>query len=68
MKGTDDIKSFFDSELITKDIENALATGNWGKNKDGQVVKTGVAQTLKRETSLFATLSHLRRMNAPMNA
>lgn len=35
MKGTDDIKSFFDSEMITKDIENALATGNWGKNKDG---------------------------------
>lgn len=32
------------------------------------MVKTGVAQTLKRETSLFATLSHLRRMNAPINA
>jgi len=25
------------------DIENALATGNWGRTKDGVVVKTGVA-------------------------
>lgn len=64
----DDIKYFFDGNLITLDIENALATGNWGKTKDGVIVKTGVAQTLKRETSLFATLSHLRRMNAPINA
>lgn len=68
MRQTDDIRSFFDGDQITKDIENALATGNWGRTKDGTIVKTGVAQTLKRETSLFATLSHLRRMNAPINA
>ncbi|CAK74549.1 unnamed protein product (macronuclear) [Paramecium tetraurelia] len=67
MRQPDDIKSFFDGEQISKDIDNALATGNWGRSKEGQVVKTGVAQTLKRETSLFATLSHLRRMNAPIN-
>jgi len=29
--------------MITKDIENALATGNWGKTNAGVVVKTGVA-------------------------
>jgi DNA-directed RNA polymerase II subunit RPB2 len=39
----DDIKYFFDGNLITLDIENALATGNWGRNKDGVIVKTGVA-------------------------
>ena len=39
----DDIKYFFDGNLITLDIENALATGNWGKTKDGVIVKTGVA-------------------------
>jgi DNA-directed RNA polymerase II subunit RPB2 len=68
MKNIDDMKNFFDGDLITNNIENALATGNWGKTESGQIVKTGVAQTLKRETSLFATLSHLRRMNAPINA
>lgn len=68
MRNNEDITRFFDDKQITNEIENALATGNWGRTTDGVVVKTGVAQTLKRETSLFATLSHLRRMNAPINA
>lgn len=35
MRHTDDVKSFFDGEQITKDIDNALATGNWGRNMEG---------------------------------
>lgn len=57
----------FDSTNITKTIKYALSTGNWGKNK-GEPVKTGVAQVLKRDTSYFATLSHLRRVVAPIKA
>jgi DNA-directed RNA polymerase II subunit RPB2 len=50
-------------------LRNSLATGNWGKNKStGEVARTGVAQVLKRDTSLFATFSHLRRVNAPIKA
>jgi DNA-directed RNA polymerase II subunit RPB2 len=32
----------------------------------GEPIRTGVAQVLKRETSYFATLSHLRRVVAPI--
>lgn len=35
MRQPDDIKSFFDGEQISKDIDNALATGNWGRSKEG---------------------------------
>ena len=61
------IDDTFDSTAITKTIKYALSTGNWGKNK-GEPVKTGVAQVLKRDTSYFATLSHLRRVVAPIKA
>lgn len=63
------IKKFFNHEDITSSVRSALATGNWGKNKQtGDIAKTGVAQVLKRDTSLFATLSHLRRVNAPIKS
>ena len=58
----------FDSSGLTKTIRNSLATGNWGKNKAGEPAKTGVAQVLKRDTSYFATLSHLRRVVAPIKS
>lgn len=49
-------------------MANALATGNWGVNAQGEIAKFGVSQVLKRDTSLFATMSHLRRLNAPIKA
>ena len=48
---------------IESGIKYALATGNWGI-KNGNV-KQGVAQVLNRLT-YNATLSHLRRINTPM--
>lgn len=62
--GSEDL---FDSYAMTKTIRYSLSTGNWGKNK-GNAVKTGVSQVLKRDTSYFATLSHLRRVVAPIKA
>lgn len=31
------------SDMITRGLRTALATGNWGKDKQGDVQKTGVA-------------------------
>ncbi|EZG56044.1 DNA-directed RNA polymerase beta subunit [Gregarina niphandrodes] len=50
---------------ITQGLNYQLATGNWGKNKEGAVVRTGVSQVLNRLTFLSA-LSHLRRLNTPL--
>lgn len=49
-------------------MRTALATGNWGKSLTGEVIRSGVAQVLKRDTSFFATLSHLRRVVAPIQS
>lgn len=43
MRNNEDVTRFFDDKQITNEIENALATGNWGRTTDGVVVKTGVA-------------------------
>ena len=43
-----------------------MSTGNWSTNTFGESTRVGVAQSLKRDTSLFATLSHLRRVVAPI--
>ncbi len=53
------------SELVTRGLKSALATGNWGKDKQGDVQKTGVAQVLNRLT-FASSLSHLRRLNTPL--
>ncbi len=58
----------FDKRIISDKLRNALATGNWGANVFGEPVRMGVAQTLKRDTSYIATLSHLRRVVAPLLA
>lgn len=50
---------------ISQGIQYQLATGNWGKNKEGAIVRTGVSQVLNRLTFL-AALSHLRRLNTPL--
>lgn len=47
-------------------LRQSLATGNWGKSMTGEVIRSGVAQVLKRDTTFFATLSHLRRVVAPI--
>jgi len=52
-------------DIITHGLRTALATGNWGKDKDGNVQKTGVSQVLNRLT-FASSLSHLRRLNTPI--
>uniref|UniRef100_A0A6U4H5W4 DNA-directed RNA polymerase subunit beta n=2 Tax=Vitrella brassicaformis TaxID=1169539 RepID=A0A6U4H5W4_9ALVE len=68
-----DLGDDFDLGKIVKDagmeiergLKYQLATGNWGKNREGQTVRTGVSQVLNRLT--FASqLSHLRRLNTPL--
>nr|PIM05069.1 DNA-directed RNA polymerase II RPB2 [Toxoplasma gondii COUG] len=50
---------------ITQGLQYQIATGNWGKDKEGKIVRTGVAQVLNRLTFASA-LSHLRRLNTPL--
>jgi len=53
-------------DMISRGLRTALATGNWGKDKDNNVLKTGVSQVLNRLT--FASfLSHLRRVTTPLD-
>ena len=59
------IENYLDKKLITQGMKYALATGNWGQNRIGQVLKTGVAQVLQRLT-FMSSLSHLRRLNTPL--
>ncbi|GFE54525.1 DNA-directed RNA polymerase II RPB2 [Babesia ovis] len=50
---------------ITQGLQYQLLTGNWGRDREGKVVRTGVSQVLNRLT--FASyLSHLRRLNTPL--
>ena len=37
------VASIMNLDLITKQLKYAIATGNWGKDKHGDVQKTGVA-------------------------
>jgi len=46
--------------IITDKLNNALATGNWGKGK------VGVTQLLDR-TNYISTISHLRRIQSPLS-
>ena len=59
------LEHFIDKKMITQGMKYALATGNWGQNRIGQVQKTGVAQVLQRLT-FMSSLSHLRRLNTPL--
>ena len=31
------------SDIITRGLRQSLATGNWGKDRQGEVLKTGVS-------------------------
>jgi DNA-directed RNA polymerase II subunit RPB2 len=57
-------KSDFEHLNITKQIRNSLSTGNWGSNSS-KSTHTGVTQQLQR-TTYIATISHLRRLIAPI--
>jgi DNA-directed RNA polymerase II subunit RPB2 len=37
------IRNAIKSDIITRGLRSALATGNWGKDRQGDVQKTGVA-------------------------
>ena len=63
--GRFNLEEIFDTSIITQGMRYALATGNWGKNRIGAVLKTGVAQVLQRLT-FMSSLSHLRRLNTPL--
>lgn len=64
-RDTLNLVSAIKSDVITRGLRSALATGNWGKDKQGDVQKTGVAQVLNRLT-FASSLSHLRRLNTPL--
>jgi DNA-directed RNA polymerase II subunit RPB2 len=52
------------NNIITTGLKYALATGNWGLKT--MINKQGIAQVLSRLT-YNSTLSHLRRVNTPMD-
>lgn len=56
----------FDDRIITGSLRHAFSTGQWGRTRRGEVIRCGVAQVLKRDTTYFATLSHLRRIAHPV--
>lgn len=60
-----DLMQAVKSDIITRGLKTALATGNWGRDKNNDVIKTGVAQVLNRLT-FMSSISHLRRMNTPI--
>jgi len=61
------IHRFFKQNVIESGLRYALSTGNWGVKSVGsfQNIRQGVAQVLNR-MSYLSTLSHLRRINTPM--
>ena len=61
------IHRFCKQSIIEMGIRYALSTGNWGVKSLGsfQNIRSGVAQVLNR-MSYMSTLSHLRRINTPM--
>jgi DNA-directed RNA polymerase II subunit RPB2 len=61
-----DIQQAIKTDIVTRGLRTALATGNWSKDKQGNVVRAGVAQVLNRLT-FASTLSHLRRLNTPID-
>ena len=58
------ISKIIKSNTITTGLKYALATGNWGLKSMAN--KQGIAQVLSRLT-YNSTLSHLRRINTPMD-
>jgi len=63
----DNIHRFFKQSIVDMGFRYALSTGNWGVKTLGsfQNIRVGVAQVLNR-MSYLSTLSHMRRINTPM--
>ena len=53
-------------DTLTRQLKSAVATGNWGKNKNNEVSKAGVSQVLLRLT-FASSLSHMRRVTNSLN-
>lgn len=64
---TQNVHRFFKQSLLDTGLRYALSTGNWGVKTLGsfQNIRQGVAQVLNR-MSYLSTLSHMRRINTPM--
>lgn len=63
------LSTIVDPKIISSGLQYSLSTGNWGSGKSaapGMAARTGVSQVLNRMT-YSATLSHLRRSNAPLD-
>ena len=58
------VSTAFKSKVITNNLKYSIATGNWGLQQGGTSTRVGVSQVLNRLTYM-ASLSHLRRINAP---
>jgi len=66
VKGTfPGLRKAIQSCSIETSLKYALSTGNWGLGKSGSSSSTGVAQVLQR-MSFIQTLSHLRRIQSPL--
>ena len=59
------LKAGFKPAIVSNGLKYSLATGNWGDQKKLDKAKAGVSQVLSRYT-FAATLSHMRRTNAPI--
>ena len=60
----DALRAKLSQKIITDGLQYSLSTGNWDTRR-GQASKTGVSQVLNR-LSFSSTLSHLRRLNTPI--
>lgn len=61
------ISKYIKTNIIENGLRRALATGNWNSKIGADNKKIGVAQMFNRLT-YSATLSHLRRLNAPVGS
>lgn len=59
------MRVLFKHNILSNSMKYSLATGNWGEQKRPDKAKAGVSQVLSRYT-FAATLSHMRRTNAPI--
>lgn len=60
------LTSAIKQKTITNGMKYSIGTGNWGFQTGSTPPKVGVSQVLSRLT-FVSTLSHLRRLNTPIN-
>ena len=59
-RGINDVSAAIRPGIISDKLNNAIATGNWGRGR------VGVTQLLDR-TNYLSTISHLRRVQSPLS-